>query len=58
MFEIHELWKYFVCNTWIMKPWNICLQYMNYEICKYCTLETLGLWKYKKFYLTHELWKN
>ncbi len=28
-------WKYlfeiFVCNRWIMKHENICLQYMNYE---------------------------
>ncbi len=44
LFAIHELWNHE----------NICLQYMNYEICKYCTLETLGLWKYKKFYLTHD----
>ncbi len=46
--------KIFVCKTWIMNTlkhlfaihelWNyenICLQYMNYEIFKYCTLETL-----------------
>ncbi len=43
LFAIQELWKYFVCNTWIwnikmfvcntwiMKYLNICCQYMNYE---------------------------
>ncbi len=45
LFALHELWKYFVCNTWIIKKWK-------------CPFETQELWKVKIFVLQYRNYEN
>ncbi len=44
LFALHELWKYFVSNTWISKKWK-------------CPFETQELWKVKICLPYRTLWK-
>ncbi len=53
LFAMHELWKYFVCNTWIIKKWKCPFETRIMKMFKYL-FAIQELWKY--FFAIHELW--